>query len=76
MKFYAYIRNMLYAQYCIDRENTGEEYDEDIFTRDYLKTIGTTCIVTDLQEQYNNYDVYYSYVEIKEGWCVKLLSSN
>ena len=74
MKFYAYVRNMIFAQYCIYRENTGEEYNEDIFIRDYLKTIGTTSIVTDLQEQYNNYDLYYSYLEIKEGWCVKLLS--
>jgi len=74
MKFYAYIRNMLYAQYCIDRENNGDSYNDEIFIKDYLQDIGTTCIVSELQEQYYNYDVYYSYVEIKEGWCIKLLS--
>jgi len=74
MKLYAYVRNMLYAQYCIYREKSGEEYDEDIFTRDYLKSVGTTSIITDLQEQYNSYNIYYSYIKIKEGWCVKLIS--
>ena len=76
MKFYAYIRNMLYAQYCINRENNGDNYNDEIFITDYLKDVGTTCIVSELQEHHYNYDVYYSYVEIKEGWCVKLLSSN
>ena len=36
MRFYAYIRNMLYAQYCIDRENNGDSYNDDIFIKDYL----------------------------------------
>jgi len=73
MKFYAYIKNMTYAKYCINREDYGEEYDMEIFTEDFLRTVGTTKIVTELQEQHTTYDMFWCYVEIKEGWCVKLI---
>jgi hypothetical protein len=74
MKYYAYVRNLTYAQYCLNREKDNEIDDGSMFLKDYLQTVGTSSIVTELQETHLVYDMFWCYVEIKEGWSVKLLS--
>lgn len=76
MKYYAYVRNMFYAKYCIEREKSGELYNKDIFLKDFLQLIGTPAIVTALQSYHKDFDMCWCYVEIKEGWCVKLVNSD
>lgn len=76
MKFYAFVRNSYYSKYCKQRENLGEEYDREVFMKEFLETIGTPAIITNLQDYHKEYDMYWCYVEIKEGLAVKLVNSD
>lgn len=72
MKFYSYVRNSLYTIYCKKREKTGETYDRDIFMKGFLETVGTPALLTNLQS-YQDFDMFWHYVELKEGYTVKLV---
>lgn len=75
MKYYAYIRNMTFAKYSLEHESYNDEDDDtDKYMQSFLQDIGTTEIITELQPYHKQYDMFWCYVEIKEGWSVKLLS--
>ena len=75
MKYYAYIRNSLYANYCKEREETTKEtYDRDEFMKGFLTTVGTTGFCTELQPYCKESDMFWCFVEIKNGWSIRLIN--
>lgn len=71
MKYYAYVRNMEYATFCKEREGP---YDRDECMKEFLRTVGTSAVCTDLQPYYKESDMFWCFVEIKNGWTVRLVS--
>ena len=65
---------MTFAKYALEHAQNTNDDDDDEYVKDFLRDIGTTEIITELQPYHKHYDMFWCYVEIKEGWSVKLLS--
>jgi hypothetical protein len=66
---------MEYSQFCQKKETDADAPSEkDLFMKEFLRTVGTTSITTELQPYYKESDMFWCHVEIKDGWMVRLRS--